>query len=98
MDDAAHAMLPYHEYCAGQGIEDAWVLACSLQIGAADPKAALTRYEGLRIDRANRSEVDGEAFALKLLRAGLVCGPLLDTRQAIESEHTKARGVVYEDD
>lgn len=44
------------------------------------------------------SEVDGEAFALELLRAGLVCGPVLDTRQAIESEHTKARGIVYEDD
>jgi formyl-CoA transferase len=44
------------------------------------------------------SEVDGESFALDLLRAGLVCGPVLDTRQAIESEHTKARGIVYEDD
>jgi crotonobetainyl-CoA:carnitine CoA-transferase CaiB-like acyl-CoA transferase len=41
--------------------------------------------------------VDGEAFALKLLGAGLVCGPVLDTRQAIESEHTKARGIIYED-
>jgi crotonobetainyl-CoA:carnitine CoA-transferase CaiB-like acyl-CoA transferase len=44
------------------------------------------------------SEVDGESFALDLLRAGLVCGPVLDTRQALESEHTKARGIVYEDD
>lgn len=44
------------------------------------------------------SDVDGESFALELLRAGLVCGPVLDTRQAIESEHTKARGIVYEDD
>jgi formyl-CoA transferase len=44
------------------------------------------------------SDVDGESFALELLRVGLVCGPVLDTRQAIESEHTKARGIVYEDD
>ena len=44
------------------------------------------------------SDVDGESFALELLRAGLVCGPVLDTRQAIESEHTKARGIVYEED
>jgi crotonobetainyl-CoA:carnitine CoA-transferase CaiB-like acyl-CoA transferase len=44
------------------------------------------------------SEVDGESFALDLLRAGLVCGPVLDTRQALESEHTNARGIVYEDD
>jgi formyl-CoA transferase len=42
-------------------------------------------------------DVDGEAFALKLLGAGLVCGPVLDTRQAVESEHTKARGIIYED-
>lgn len=54
MGDAAHAMLPYHASGAGQGIEDAWVLARSLQIGSADPKRALKRYEELRIDRANR--------------------------------------------
>ncbi|MDE5444337.1 hydroxylase [Bradyrhizobium sp. CSA207] len=54
MGDAAHAMLPYHASGAGQGIEDAWVLARCLQIGASDPKAALKRYEDLRIDRANR--------------------------------------------
>ncbi len=47
---------------------------------------------------AQLSEVDGEEFALGLLRAGLVCGPVLDTRQALESEHTKARGIVYEQD
>lgn len=54
MGDAAHAMLPYHASGAGQGIEDAWVLARALQIGAADPKGALKRYEALRLDRANR--------------------------------------------
>ena len=47
---------------------------------------------------AQLSEVDGEAFALGLLRVGLVCGPVLDTRQAVESEHTKARGIIYERD
>jgi formyl-CoA transferase len=47
---------------------------------------------------AQLSEVDGEAFALGLLRAGLVCGPVLNTRQAIESEHTKARDIIYEQD
>lgn len=44
------------------------------------------------------SDVDGEDFSLDLLRAGLVCGPVLDTKQAAESEHTKARGIIYEDD
>ena len=54
MGDAAHAMLPYHASGAGQSIEDAWVLARSLELGADDPVRALQRYEDLRLDRANR--------------------------------------------
>jgi len=54
MGDAAHAMLPYHASGAGQSIEDAWVLARSLQVGRSAPTEALRRYEKLRIDRANR--------------------------------------------
>jgi salicylate hydroxylase len=54
MGDAAHAMLPYHASGAGQSIEDAWVLARSLQIRPAAPKTALMRFEDLRLDRANR--------------------------------------------
>lgn len=54
MGDAAHAMLPYHASGAGQAIEDSWVLARALQLGADDPKAALQHYENLRLDRANR--------------------------------------------
>jgi len=42
--------------------------------------------------------VDGMAFALELLKAGLPCGPVLDTGQVAESEHSKARGIFYEDD
>lgn len=52
--DAAHAMLPYHAQGAVQSIEDAWVLARSLEIGVDDPIGALKRFESLRIDRANR--------------------------------------------
>ena len=47
---------------------------------------------------AKLSEVDGVAFALELLKSGLPCGPVLDTGQVAESEHTRARGMVYEDD
>lgn len=43
------------------------------------------------------ADVDGIAFALELLQAGLPCGPVLDTGQVVESEHTRARGMVYED-
>ncbi len=44
------------------------------------------------------AEVDGVAFALELLKAGLPCGPVLNTGQVAESEHTKARGMIYEKD
>jgi salicylate hydroxylase len=54
MGDAAHAMLPYHAQGAVQSIEDAWVLARSLALGADDPVRALAHYESLRFDRANR--------------------------------------------
>ena len=43
------------------------------------------------------AQVDGTAFALELLQAGLPCGPVLDTGQVADSEHTRARGMVYED-
>ena len=47
---------------------------------------------------AKLAEVDGVSFALELLKSGLPCGPVLDTGQVAESEHTRARGMVYEDD
>ncbi|MEM9357597.1 MAG: CaiB/BaiF CoA-transferase family protein [Pseudomonadota bacterium] len=47
---------------------------------------------------AKLAEVDGVAFALELLKSGLPCGPVLDTGQVAESEHTRARGMVYEED
>lgn len=56
MGDSAHAMLPYHASGAGQALEDAWVLARVLDIGASDPVAALKRFEELRLDRANRMQ------------------------------------------
>lgn len=54
MGDAAHAMLPYHAQGAVQSLEDAWVLARTLQLMADDPAAALTQFQSLRMDRANR--------------------------------------------
>ena len=44
------------------------------------------------------AEVDGMAFSLKLLQAGLPCGPVLDTKQVIEGGHIKARGMIVEKD
>jgi salicylate hydroxylase len=53
MGDAAHAMLPYHAQGAVQSIEDAWVLARTLELHGVDPEAALKRFESLRYQRAN---------------------------------------------
>ena len=51
--DAAHAMLPYHAQGAVQSIEDACVLALTLQQYARDVPEALERYQALRYQRAN---------------------------------------------
>ncbi|MGI9324792.1 MAG: FAD-dependent monooxygenase [Pseudomonadales bacterium] len=53
MGDAAHAMLPYHAQGAVQSLEDAWVLARTLEQKQADATTALKRFETLRRDRAN---------------------------------------------
>ena len=56
-------------------------------------REALTEELGKRL-----AEVEGEAFSLRLLKAGLTCGPVLDVRQALEAEHTSARGMIVEKD
>ena len=53
LGDAAHAMLPYHAQGAVQSLEDAWVLARTLEQCPEKPVEALQRYESLRYDRAN---------------------------------------------
>ena len=47
---------------------------------------------------AKLAEVDGVSFSLELLKAGLPCGPVLDTKQVLEGEHVKARGSIIEKD
>ncbi|KAB2851302.1 MAG: CoA transferase [Hyphomicrobiaceae bacterium] len=42
------------------------------------------------------SKVDGEAFSLRLLKAGLPCGPILNARQALEQPHTRHRAMIAE--
>ena len=59
LGDAAHAMLPYHAQGAVQSLEDAWVLARLLQQHSQQQhplealNTTLTRYQELRVDRAN---------------------------------------------
>lgn len=64
LGDAAHPMTPNLGQGACQAIEDAVILADFLR-GAADPAAALRRYEAKRIPRAN-------GFVLTALRLGRV--------------------------
>ncbi len=47
---------------------------------------------------AKLKNVDGVTFSLELLKAGLPCGPVLDTKQVLESPHVKARGSIIEKD
>lgn len=42
--------------------------------------------------------VDGTTFSLELLKLGLPCGPILDTKQVLEGDHAKARGSILEKD
>lgn len=63
LGDAAHPMTPNLGQGACQAIEDAVVLAHCLRDLAADPTAALRRYESRRIPRAN-------GFVLASMRLG----------------------------
>lgn len=53
LGDAAHSMLPFHAQGAAMAIEDAWVLARSLEQGSGNVAAALAHYQEVRLGRAN---------------------------------------------
>jgi salicylate hydroxylase len=59
LGDAAHPMMPFMAQGAGMAIEDAVVLACTLQNvrGPGDIAAALRHYESLRIERASQIQL-----------------------------------------
>jgi salicylate hydroxylase len=54
LGDAAHPMFPFFAQGAAQAMEDAAVLARCLADGLDDPRAALSRYEEIRIPRTTR--------------------------------------------
>lgn len=53
LGDAAHSMLPFHAQGAAMAIEDAWVLARSLEQVPDNAAAALAHYQEVRLGRAN---------------------------------------------
>jgi hypothetical protein len=57
LGDSAHAMLPYLAQGAGQSIEDACILAALLERFSEDPKAALERYQALRLPRTRQIQL-----------------------------------------
>jgi len=63
LGDAAHPMFPFFGQGAAQAIEDAAVLARCLAAAPADPAAALTRYQELRIPRTTRLQEVSHARA-----------------------------------
>lgn len=56
------------------------------------------RDELNRVITERLSHVDGMEFSLKLLKAGLPCGPVLNSQQALDHPHAKARGALIEKD
>ena len=51
LGDAAHPMMPFYAQGAAQSIEDAYILAGCLALGADEPVTALERYMRLRQPR-----------------------------------------------
>jgi 2-polyprenyl-6-methoxyphenol hydroxylase-like FAD-dependent oxidoreductase len=59
LGDAGHPVLPYLAQGAALAIEDAVILAVSLEASGGEPSAAFARYESLRMNRVRR--VQGRA-------------------------------------
>lgn len=62
LGDAAHPMLPFMAQGAAMAIEDAWVLASSLN-DTRDASAALTAYQAKRLPRTARAQAGSRANA-----------------------------------
>jgi len=78
LGDAAHSMTPNLGQGACQAIEDAVVLADSLTRNAADPAAALRRYEALRKRRADAVVLGSLRFGRLAQMENAVAGWLRD--------------------
>ena len=80
LGDAAHAMLPFFAQGAAQALEDALLLADSLQgVAAAALPQALQRYDALRRPRASRVQLMSRG---REIRNHLVDGPEQQQRDA----------------
>ncbi|HVC55732.1 MAG TPA: FAD-dependent monooxygenase [Stellaceae bacterium] len=84
LGDACHPMYPFMGQGAAQAIEDGAALAACLRAGAADPAAALKRYEQLRLPRVSRVQALSRA---NKIRFHMPDGP---AQQARDAEWAKA--------
>lgn len=71
---------------------------------AEDPRFATNgerlkhREELNRVITEQLANVDGQEFALKLLKSGLPCGPVLNTAEVLSHPHATARGTIVASD
>jgi salicylate hydroxylase len=65
LGDACHPMYPFMGQGAAQAIEDGATLTACLAAGAADPAAAVRRYEQLRLPRVSRLQAMSRANKLR---------------------------------
>lgn len=79
LGDACHPMYPFMGQGAAQAIEDGATLAACLVAGAADPAAALQRYEGMRRPRVTRLQ---EMSRANKTRFHMPDGPAQEARDA----------------
>ncbi|MGH7054050.1 MAG: FAD-dependent monooxygenase [Stellaceae bacterium] len=84
LGDACHPMYPFMGQGAAQAIEDGATLTACLLAGAADPAAALARYEQLRRPRVTRLQ---EMSRANKTRFHMRDGP---TQQARDAEWARA--------
>jgi salicylate hydroxylase len=79
LGDACHPMYPFMGQGAAQAIEDGAALAACLAAGAADPAAALRRYEAVRRPRVTRLQ---EMSRANKARFHMRDGPAQEARDA----------------
>jgi salicylate hydroxylase len=79
LGDACHPMYPFMGQGAAQAIEDGAALAACLVAGAADPAAALRRYEAVRRPRVTRLQ---EMSRANKTRFHMRDGPAQEARDA----------------
>jgi salicylate hydroxylase len=91
LGDAAHPMLPFLSQGAAMAIEDGYVLGAVLANNS-DPAVALKKYEGLRLPRTTRVQLEsrkrGETYHISSPLKRLYRDTLYRVRQMVNPQTT----------